>query len=105
MTKDINDDSFEQEVINSEKPVMVDFWAPWCGPCKAIGPIVQDLEKTYGDKIKFVKVNVDEEPVSPSKYSIQAIPTIIFFKDGTVADQVVGMVGKDKLEQSIKALV
>ncbi|MFO7749872.1 MAG: thioredoxin [Desulfobacteraceae bacterium] len=105
MTKDIRDDAFETEVINSEKPVLVDFWAPWCGPCKAIGPIVEDLEKTYGDKMVFAKINVDEEPVSPSKYGIQAIPTIILFKDGKVAEQVVGMVGKDKIEESIKTVI
>ena len=105
MTKEINDNAFETEVLKSEKPVLVDFWAPWCGPCKAIGPIVEDLEQTYGDKINFFKLNVDEEPVSPSKYSIQAIPTLIIFKDGKVVEQVVGMVGKDKLEQSIKAVI
>ena len=101
---EIDDDSFEKDVLNSDKPVVVDFWAPWCGPCRAIGPIIEELEKTYGDKVKFVKVNVDENPVSPSKYGIQAIPTLIFFKDGKVSEQITGMVSKAKLEEAIKAL-
>jgi len=101
---EIDDDSFEKDVLNSDKPVVVDFWAPWCGPCRAIGPIIEELEKTYGDKVKFVKVNVDENPVSPSKYGIQAIPTLIFFKDGKISEQITGMVSKAKLEETIKAL-
>lgn len=101
---EIDDDSFEKEVLNSEKPVMVDFWAPWCGPCRAIGPIVEELEKAHGDKVKFVKLNVDDNPVSPSKYGIRAIPTLIFFKDGKSVDQITGMVAKSKLEDTIKGL-
>lgn len=101
---EIDDNSFEKEVLNSEKPVMVDFWAPWCGPCRAIGPIVEELEKSHGDKVKFVKLNVDENPVSPSKYGIRAIPTLIFFKDGESVNQITGMVAKSKLEDTIKGL-
>ncbi|MCA1792831.1 MAG: thioredoxin [Desulfotignum sp.] len=99
---EIDDDGFEKKVLESEKPVMVDFWAPWCGPCKAIAPTVEALEKEYGDQMTFAKVNVDENPISPSKYGVQAIPTLIFFKNGEIAEQITGMVGKEKLEQTIK---
>jgi len=102
---DINDDSFEKIVLKSDKPVMVDFWAPWCGPCKAIAPTIEALEKEFGDKMTFVKVNVDDNPISPSNYGVQAIPTIIFFKKGEIADQITGMVAKQKLEETIKSVL
>ncbi len=102
---DITDEQFETAVLQSEKPVMVDFWAPWCGPCKAVGPTVEALGAEYGDRVNFVKVNVDDNPIAPSKYGIQAIPTLIFFKDGKIAEQLVGMVGKEKLEESIKKII
>jgi thioredoxin len=102
---ELDDDSFEKKVLSSDKPVMVDFWAPWCGPCKAIAPTVESLEKEYGDRITFAKVNVDENPISPSKYGIQAIPTLIFFKNGEIAEQITGMVAKEKLEETIKGLL
>ena len=102
---EINDDSFEKLVIESDKPVMVDFWAPWCGPCKAIAPTVEALEKEFGDKITFVKINVDDNPISPSKYGIQAIPTLIFFKNGEVAEQITGMVPKQNLEDVIQRII
>ncbi len=102
---EIDDDGFEENVLKSEKPIMVDFWAPWCGPCKAIAPTVEALEKTYGDQMTFAKVNVDENPLSPSKYGVQAIPTLIFFKNGEIADQITGMVAKEKLEQTIKNIL
>nr|NJM02776.1 thioredoxin [Desulfobacula sp.] len=102
---DINDDSFEKIVLKSDKPVMVDFWAPWCGPCKAIAPTIEALEKEFGDKMTFVKVNVDDNPISPSKYGVQAIPTLIFFKQGEIADQITGMVAKQKLEETIKSVL
>ncbi|OGQ84947.1 MAG: thioredoxin [Desulfobacula sp. RIFOXYA12_FULL_46_16] len=102
---EINDDSFEKIVLKSDKPVMVDFWAPWCGPCKAIAPTIDALEKEFGDKMSFVKVNVDENPISPSKYGVQAIPTLIFFKNGEIAEQITGMVAKQKLEETIKSVL
>ncbi|MBU8848290.1 MAG: thioredoxin [Desulfobacterales bacterium] len=102
---ELDDDSFEDKVLKSDKPVMVDFWAPWCGPCKAIAPTVDALEKEYGDKMTFVKVNVDENPISPSKYGVQAIPTLIFFKNGEIANQITGMVAKEKLEETIKGVL
>ncbi|SLM30748.1 Thioredoxin-1 [Desulfamplus magnetovallimortis] len=102
---EIEDDAFEQEVLKSTIPVLVDFWAPWCGPCRAIAPTIEELQKTYDGKMKFVKVNVDENPISPSKYGIQAIPTLIFFKDGEVSEQITGMVAKAKLEDTINTLL
>jgi len=102
---EIDDDSFEQKILKSEKPVMVDFWAPWCGPCKAIAPTIDALEQEYGDKITFAKVNVDNNPITPSKYGVQAIPTLIFFKNGEIAEQITGMVAKEKLEETIKGVL
>jgi len=102
---ELEDDTFEKKVLKSDKPVMVDFWAPWCGPCKAIAPTVEALEKEYGGKMIFAKVNVDENPLTPSKYGVQAIPTLIFFKNGEIADQITGMVGKEKLEETIKGVL
>jgi len=102
---EIDDSSFEAKVLKSDKPVMVDFWAPWCGPCKAIGPVIEELSKQFGDKISFMKCNVDNNPVTPGKYGIKAIPTLIFFKDGKVSDQITGMVAKSKLEDTLNKLV
>lgn len=102
---EIDDSNFEAEVLQSDMPVMVDFWAPWCGPCKAIGPLVEDLAKTFGEKIKFAKCNVDNSPVTPSKFGIKAIPTLIFFKAGDVVEQITGMVAKSKLEEAINKLL
>lgn len=99
---EVSDDSFENDVLKSEKPVLVDFWAPWCGPCRAIGPVVEELVKSLGDKITFTKCNVDDNPQTPSKYGIRAIPTLIVFKDGEVLEQITGMVPKAKLEQALK---
>lgn len=102
---DIDDRSFDSEIIQSDKPAVVDFWAPWCGPCKAIGPVIEELAESYGENIKFTKCNVDENPATPAKFGIKAIPTLIFFKDGKVVDQITGMVAKSKLEDTIKTIV
>jgi thioredoxin len=102
---EIDDASFETEVLKSEKPVLVDFWAPWCGPCKAIAPVVEDLANAFGDKVKFAKCNVDNSPATPSKYGIKAIPTLIFFKAGNVIEQITGMVAKSKLEDALNKIL
>ncbi len=102
---DLTDESFEELVTSSDKPLMVDFWAPWCGPCKAIAPSVEALANEYGDKVTFAKVNVDDNPLSPSKFGVQAIPTLIFFKNGEIAEQITGMVAKEKLEETLKKVL
>ena len=102
---EIEDSSFETEILQADRPALVDFWAPWCGPCKAIGPAINDLAGIFGDRIKFAKCNVDDNPVTPGKYGIKAIPTLIFFKDGQVVEQITGMVAKSKLEEAINKLL
>ncbi len=102
---EIDDSIFDAEVLKSDKPVLIDFWAPWCGPCMAISPMVEQLAGEFGDKIKFVKCNVDDNPSSPGKYGIRSIPTLMFFKDGTVVNQVIGIVAKSKLEEVINKIL
>ena len=98
---EIEDSSFDTEVLQSEKPVLVDFWAPWCGPCRAIAPVVEELAGTFGDKIKFAKCNVDDNPVTPGKFGIKSIPTLILFNGGEIIDKVIGIVAKSKLEEML----
>ena len=102
---EVSDANFDAEVLKSDIPVLVDFWAPWCGPCKAIGPVIEEVSKGYEGKIKFVKCNVDNSPVTPGNYSIRAIPTLILFKGGKQADQIVGLADRGRIEQILnKAL-
>lgn len=102
-TKEVNDANFNEEVLKSAEPVLVDFWAPWCGPCKAIAPLIDEIGKAFQGQLKVVKCNVDENPATPSNYGIRAIPTLILFKGGEKVEQIVGMVEKSKLEQAIKS--
>jgi thioredoxin 1 len=101
----VSDATFDQEVLKSEQPVLVDFWAVWCGPCKAIAPILEGVATTYAGKLKVAKVNVDENGATPSRYGIRGIPSLLFFKGGKVADQIVGFVPQEVIEEKIQRLL
>jgi thioredoxin 1 len=98
----VSDQNFEAEVLKSAQPVLVDFWAPWCGPCRAIGPIVEQLAGEYAGKVKVTKVNIDDNPKTPTTFDVRSIPTILVFKGGKVVGQIVGAVPKPKIEELIK---
>ena len=102
---EVSDATFEQEVLRSEQPVLVDFWATWCGPCKAMGPIVDGLAASYAGRMKVTKVNVDQNGATPSRYGIRGIPALLFFKGGKVADQVVGYVPQSVIEEKVQRLL
>ena len=97
----VNDANFEAEVINSELPVLIDFWAPWCGPCHMVSPIVEELGNDYAGKLKVCKINVDEAPGVSRQYGIRAIPTLMVFKGGEMVDQQIGVVPKQVLDGKI----
>ena len=98
----VDDSNFEEEVIKSDKPTLVDFWAPWCGPCQTIGPIVEELAEEYQGKAKIVKLNVDNAPVTAAKYGIRGIPTLMLFKGSELQETIVGLTSKDRLEDLLK---
>jgi thioredoxin 1 len=97
----VSDDGFEAEVLKSPVPVLIDFWAPWCAPCRAIAPIVEELARQYEGRLKVVKMNVDDNPRTPSSYGVRGIPNLILFKNGEVRDQIVGAVPKAQLVKAI----
>ena len=102
---EVTDANFDQEVLKSEQVVLVDFWAGWCGPCKMIAPAVDSVATQYAGKLKVTKVNVDQNGATPSRYGIRGIPALLFFKDGKVADQIVGYVPQEVIEQKVQRLL
>jgi thioredoxin 1 len=102
MIKEVSDKSFEAEITNSDSIVVVDFWAPWCGPCKMLTPVMEELAKEMGDKVKFAKVNVDDNPLISSKYRVASIPTVMVFSKDTVKDTMVGFRPKADLKKIIE---
>ncbi len=102
---EIDDSSFESRVLQAHKPVLVDFWAPWCGPCKAIGPMIEKLAESYGDRVLFAKCNADDSQQSAARYGIKSIPTLLFFKDGDVFDKISGPTTPPKIEEILKKLL
>lgn len=103
--REVNDSTFEQEVLQSDQPVLVDFWAAWCGPCKALAPIVDEVANDFSGKLKVMKMDVDRNSATPMRYGIRGIPALLIFKDGKLADQIVGYVPKAKIAESVSRLV
>ena len=102
---DVTDTTFESEVLTSELPVLTDFWAPWCGPCRAIGPVVEELAAEYAGRLKVSRVNIDENPRTPARYGVQGIPNLILFQNGEAKQQIVGAVPKAQLVQAVESVL
>ncbi|MFH1577756.1 MAG: thioredoxin [Candidatus Omnitrophota bacterium] len=105
MELNVNDSNFKQEVLDSDSPVLVDFWAAWCGPCKMLAPTISEIAKEYQGKLKVCKVNVDEAPQTAANYGIMSIPTVSIFKNGKVMEQVVGAVDKSVINKKVKPYI
>lgn len=99
--KDVTDDAFEESILKNTLPTLVDFWAPWCGPCRMVAPLVEELADSYDGKVDFYKLNTDENPLTPTKYGIRGIPTLIVFKGGTEVGRIVGFRPKNELQQAL----
>ena len=104
-TAEVTDATFEKEVLESELPVVLDFWAEWCAPCRAIAPIIKQLGEQYGEKVKVLKMNIDENPQTPGKYGVRAIPTVLAFQNGQVIQQVQGARPKAAFEEMVQKLL
>lgn len=102
---EVNDENFDEEILKSDLPVMVDFWAEWCGPCKMVGPVVEELAKEYKGKVKIAKMNVDQSRQTPARFGIRNIPTLLFFKGGDVANTIVGAHPKGTIDDELKKLL
>ncbi len=99
---EVTDGNFEQEVLKSSQPVMIDFWAAWCGPCKALAPVVDEIAQSYEGKLKVVKMDVDKNCATPGRYGVRGIPTLLIFKDGVVKEQIVGYVPKETIQKAVE---
>ncbi len=101
----VGDDDFEAQVLKSDKPTLVDFWAPWCGPCRAIAPILDELSILYKDRVKVAKINIDDHRKTATAFNVRSIPTLILFKDGKAQETIIGLVSKDRLEGVLKKVL